>query len=115
MKKIISFFLASSINDMPLDRLEVGDFINQLNCIYESKNIFIRLYKCESNSLSHAIRKGGSQEALDEIIRNSDLCFVIFWKTVGEYTHHELEVALKAFADNNRPKVIVYFKKLLRR
>lgn len=113
MKKIISFFLASSINDMPLDRLEVGDFINQLNCIYESKNIFIRLYKCESNSLSHAIKKGGSQEALDEIIRNSDLCFVIFWKTVGEYTHHELEVALKAFADNNRPKVIVYFKKLL--
>ena len=112
MRKVISFFLASSINDVHIDRLEIGDFVNQLNCIYESKNIFIKLYKCESDSISHAIQTGGSQEALDDIIRNSDLCFVIFWKTVGEYTQHELDVALKAFAAHNSPKIIVYFKKL---
>lgn len=112
MQKIISFFLASSITDIELDRLSIGDFINQLNNIYHKKNIFIKLYKCENSDMDHSVKTGGSQKFLDEIIKTSDLCFVIFWKKVGDLTKHELEIALQSYTQNQQPKVIVYFKKI---
>ena len=110
-KKIITFFLASSINDLEYDRLAVGDFVNQLNNIYEGSGVFIKLFKCESDTLDHSIRLEGSQASLDELIRNSDMCFVIFWHKVGEVTFHELKIALEANQLRNRPKIVVYFKK----
>ena len=112
MTKTISFFLASSINEIQLDRLSIGDFISQLNNLYYSKNIFIKLYKCENDYMDHSVMEGGSQKYLDDIIRTSDLCFVIFWKKVGDYTKHELELALESYAKNKQPKVVVYFKKI---
>ena len=38
MKKI-KLFLASSISDLRIDRLEVGDFIRQLNEIYFDRGV----------------------------------------------------------------------------
>lgn len=111
-QKIITFFLASSITDLEYDRLAVGDFINQLNSLYASSGVFIRLVKCDSELEDHSILKGGSQSALDEIIRSSDLCFVIFWHKAGEVTFHELEVALEAYNRYEKPKIVVYFKKM---
>ncbi len=111
-KKIISFFLASSITDLEYDRLSIGDFISQLNNIYMQQNLYIRLYKCENETMNHAIVVDGTQKSLDELIRESDLCFVLFWKKVGEFTLHEFEVAVESFKSHNRPKVVVYFKTL---
>ena len=111
-KKIITFFLASSINDLEYDRLAIGDFVNQLNNIYQSSGVFIKLYKCESDTLDHSIRFGGSQASLDDIIRTSDICFVVFWHKVGDVTFHELNVALKASQQKGVPKIVVYFKRL---
>lgn len=111
-KKIISFFLASSIKDLAYDRLVVGDFVNQLNNIYDTSDIFIKLYKCESETLDHSLKIEGSQASLDEIIKSSDMCFVIFWRKAGEVTFHELEIALEANRKFNKPKIVVYFKKL---
>ena len=111
-KKIITFFLASSINDLEYDRLIVGDFVNQLNNIYDDMGIFIKLYKCESDTLDHSIRVEGSQTSLDDIIKSSDMCFVIFWHKAGEVTFHELKVALEANKQYNKPKIVVYFKKV---
>ena len=109
--KTISFFLASSISDLEFDRLAVGDFVNDLNNIYRSSDVFIRLYKCESDSLDHSISSGGSQYALDEIIKQSDICFVIFWRKVGDVTYHELMTALDSYKSSGKPKIVVYFKK----
>ena len=109
--KTISFFLASSISDLEFDRLAVGDFVNDLNNIYRSSDVFIRLYKCESDSLDHSISSGGSQYALDEIIKQSDICFVIFWRKVGDVTYHELLTALESYKSSGKPKIVVYFKK----
>lgn len=111
-KKTITFFLASSINDLEYDRLAVGDFVNQLNNIYESLGVFIRLIKCESDTLDHSIKLSGSQASLDELIRSSDMCFVIFWHKVGEVTFHELKIALESNKAYNKPKIVVYFKKI---
>ena len=110
MSKIISFFLASSIKDVEYDRLAVGDFINQMNNMYKPMDIFIRLYKCEDESMDHSIMVGGSQKSLDDLICESDICFVIFWRKAGKVTCHELDVAFKAYKAHNKPKVIVYFK-----
>ncbi len=111
-RKVITFFLASSINDLEYDRLAVGDFVTQLNNIYEPLGVFIRLYRCESETLDHSIRINGSQVALDDIIRDSDMCFVIFWRRAGEFTIHELNIALEASRQYDKPKVIVYFKNI---
>ncbi len=39
--KNIKIFLASSIEDLKLDRLQIGDFFTQINGIYSKQNIFL--------------------------------------------------------------------------
>ena len=112
MKRTIHMFLASSITDMKEDRLAIGDFINQLNNIYNSQNFYIHLHKCEDESENHAMAKGGAQKSLNEEIRESDLCFVLFWHKAGDVTEQELRVALDEFELKNNPKIVVYFKNL---
>ena len=112
MKKTIHLFLASSITDLKDDRQAIGDFINDLNNIYNSQNLFIHLHKCENESENHAIIKGGTQKSLNDEIRESDMCFVLFWHKAGDVTVQELQVALEGFRIKNNPKIVVYFKNL---
>ena len=112
MGKVISFFLASSITDVAEDRIAVGDFINQINNIYQPMDVFVKLYKCEDESMDHSVLVGGTQKTLNELIQESDLCFVIFWRKAGKITEQELKVAYEAFEKNNRPKIVVYFKSM---
>ncbi len=112
MKRTIHIFLASSITDMKEDRQAIGDFINQLNNIYNSQNLFIHLHKCEDESEDHAIMKDGTQKSLNDEIRESDLCFVLFWHKAGDVTEEELRVALEEFKIKSNPKIVVYFKNL---
>ncbi len=106
--KRIKIFLASSITDLRLDRLEVGDFIRQLNEIYFDRGVQFSLAKCED--FDNAIRAEGKQSAFDEEIKASELCFFLFFKKVGDYTRHEFEVALDAFQTAQKPKIVTYFK-----
>lgn len=112
IKKTIHLFLASSIVDMKDDRDAIGNFINDLNKIYNSQNLFIHLHKCEDESEDHSIINGGTQKSLNDEIRESDLCLVLFWHKAGDITEEELEVALDEFKLNNNPKIVVYFKNL---
>ena len=107
MKKI-KLFLASSINDLRIDRLEVGDFIRQLNEIYFDRGVQFFLCKCED--YDNAIAADGKQSEYDREIRDSELCFFLFFKKVGDYTRHEFEVALDAFKTYKKPKIVTYFK-----
>ena len=111
-KRTIHIFLASSITDLNDDRQAIGDFINQLNNIYNSQNLYIHLHKCEDESENHSIINGGTQKSLNDEIRESDLCIVLFWHKAGEVTKQELQVALAEFKMNNNPKIVVYFKNL---
>ncbi len=107
MKKI-KIFLASSITDLRFDRLEVGDFIRQLNDIYFDRGVQFSLIKCDD--YDNAIAADGKQSEFDREIRDSELCFFLFFKKVGDYTRHEFEVALEAFRNNKKPKIVTYFK-----
>ena len=107
MKKI-KIFLASSIEDLRDDRLQVGDFIRQLNEIYLDSGVHFSLIKCED--YDNAMASGGKQQEYDREIRDSELVFFLFFRKVGAYTKHEFEVALEAFQKAQKPKIITYFK-----
>ncbi|MBQ8146852.1 MAG: tetratricopeptide repeat protein [Clostridia bacterium] len=107
MKKI-KIFLASSIEDLKDDRLFVGDFFRQLNEIYIDSGVHFSLIKCED--YDNSIATGGKQSQYDKEIRDSELCFFLFYRKAGEYTKHEFEVALEAFKGEGKPKIITYFK-----
>ena len=77
MKTTIHLFLASSITDLEKDRESIGNFINELNNIYNKQNLFIHLHKCEGESEDHSIKRGGSQKSLNDEIRESDMCPVL--------------------------------------
>ena len=106
--KVIKIFLASSIEDLALDRLHVGAFFNQLNNIYRKRDIGFELIMCEDYDNSIAL--GGKQKEYDREIRESELVFFLFFRKVGDYTKHEFEVAMEAFKDRKKPKIITYFK-----
>ena len=107
MKKV-KIFLASSIEDLKYDRLEVGDFFQQLNEIYLDSGIHFSLVKCED--YDNAIVTGGKQKEYDREIVESELVFFLFFRKVGDYTKHEFEVAIEAFRKNTKPKIVTYFK-----
>ena len=106
--KRIKIFLASSIEDLKDDRIQVGDFFRQLNELYLDSNIHFSLIKCEDYDQS--ISQFGKQQQYDQEIRESELVFFLFFRKVGEYTRHELEVALEAFQNHKKPRIITYFK-----
>ncbi len=112
MKRTIHIFLASSITDLSIDREAIGNFINTLNNIYNIQDLFIHLHKCEDESEDHTYIEEGTQKCLDDEIRDSDFCFVVFWHKVGNITERELRVALEAFHLKANPKVVIYFKNL---
>lgn len=107
MKKV-KIFLASSIDDLRDDRLEVGDYFRQLNEIYFESGIHFSLVKCEDYDNSVAL--SGKQSEFDNEIRDSALCFFLFFKKVGNYTKHEFEVALESYKEKNKPRIVTYFK-----
>lgn len=111
-KRTIHIFLASSITDLSRDREAIGNFINSLNNIYNEQNLFIHLHKCEDESEDHSMIRGGTQKALNDEIRDADICFIIFWHKVGAVTEQELHVAYEAYGLKNKPKIEVYFKSL---
>ena len=107
MKKV-KIFLASSIEDLKDDRLFIGDFFRQLNEIYIDSGLHFSLIKCED--YDNSIATGGKQSQYDNEIRDSELCFFLFYRKAGEYTKHEFEVALEAFENAGKPKIITYLK-----
>ncbi|MBO5313217.1 MAG: tetratricopeptide repeat protein [Clostridia bacterium] len=104
----IKVFLASSIEDLREDRLEVGDFFRQLNEIYIDSGVHFSLIKCED--YDNSIVSGGKQSQYDEEIRDSELCFFLFYRKAGDYTKHEFDVALEAYRKVGKPKIVTYFK-----
>lgn len=108
MLKKIKIFIASSINDLKIDRVEIGNFFRQLNEIYLDNGIHFSLIMCED--YDNSIANGGKQSVYDDEIRDSELCFFLFFTTVGEYTKHEFEVALESYQKSEKPKIVTYFK-----
>ncbi len=109
MRKTIKIFLASSIVEFANERMMIENFIRNISDQFEEKyDVKIQPLLCEN--FDDAYSKTRKQEEYNEKIRNSELCFFIFFTRVGEYTREEFEVARKKFEESGKPKIYTYFK-----
>lgn len=107
MKKI-SIFIASS-SELKSERNELVDLIQDLNEEYENKNIKLKavLWEFMDSSMGEARKE---DEYLEKL-RECEICVVMFWQTLGEYTEEELKVAVTEMNTGKLPKrVYVLFK-----
>ena len=105
----IKMFLASSIVKLYDERNAIGDLFGRLNQACRMKyGIHFDLIKCEDSD--DAVRTNGSQAKYDEDIAESDTELVVFAESVGEYTKHEVDVALKSLEKKGSPQIYVLFK-----
>ena len=105
----IKMFLASSIVELYDERTAIGELFDRLNQACRMKyGVHFDLGRCEDSD--DAVRTDGSQAKYDEDIAESDTELVIFAESVGEYTKHEVDVALESLKEKGSPQIYVLFK-----
>ena len=111
IKNVYTIFFASSITELEFERLKLTNFVNGLSAHYLEKFFEIRLLPIICEDEDPCMAHAGKQAEYDQAIRDSRMCFFVFYKKVGEYTVHELEVAKAAFDSTELPKIYFFFKK----
>ena len=112
-KRKISIFLASSIVEFANERRDIENFIRNVSDKFEERyDTKIQPLLCEN--FDNCMSEARKQEEYNEKIRESEMCFFIFFTRAGEFTREEFEVAYKQFkeSETHRPKIYVYFKKV---
>ena len=105
----IDIFLASSIDDLHNERMELGNYIRVLNDLYQGRGIYFRLHMCED--ISDELSTKRSQEIYNDVIRRCDYFYIMCWHKAGQYTLEEFDVALKQFLESGKaPKINTFFK-----
>jgi len=112
----IQIFLASSITEFKIDRLNIVQFVNKLNKIYhkeksepdydEARDLFFHLDMCEDDDES--VARGPKQGVFDKQILDSDFVYFLFGEKVGKYTKHEFNVAYNGFKLIDKPRIFIY-------
>ena len=105
--KEVPVFIASSINEFKRERVELRAYLLQLNQLYKPKGVRLEWYGPEDSS--YAMRSDGSQGEFDDEIRDSDFCFFIVGRNLGDYTRHEFEIAWEHFQKHKKPLIVCYF------
>ena len=104
----IHIFLGSSLDELRLDREEMGNYVRKLNDVYIDRGIYIKLYECEYENA--AMVKGRKQEEYNEEIRQSDIFLVLFYNKAGQYTIEEFREAYKRFQSTGAPAILTCFR-----
>ena len=107
----INIFIASSA-ELKRERRVCVDLFLDMNQGQENKARGVKyepvLWEYMDSSMT-AKRK--EDEYLDEL-RKCEICIVLFWKTLGEYTVEELDVAVAEMQSGRKPnQVHVFFRK----
>lgn len=110
MRKVIKIFIASSIVEFANERMAIENFIRNVSDSFEENyNVKIQPLLCEN--FDDAYSKTRKQEEYNEKIRDSELCFFIFFTKAGEYTREEFEVARKNSRRRASPEYIHTLKR----
>ena len=104
----IHIFLGSSLDELRLDREEMGNYVRKLNDVYIDRGIYIKLYECEYENA--AMVSGRKQEEYNEEIRQSDIFLVLFYNKAGQYTIEEFREAYKRFQNTGAPAILTCFR-----
>lgn len=106
--KTIIFFIASS-SELKRERMELVDLMQDLNEVYKEKNFKLKPVLWEY--MDSSMRAERKEDEYLEKLRQCEICLVLFWRTLGEYTVEELDVAVKEMMAGRLPKqVYVLFK-----
>ena len=108
MKKKVKIFLASS-EELKQERLELADFVEHLNHTLDKLDINVQLVKWEY--LDSSMGAKHKQEEYNNMLRECEMCMVLYWTKFGIYTKSELDTAYNELKSGNNPKKLyVYFK-----
>lgn len=105
MKKL---FIASSA-ELRSERMEIVDLIQDLNEEMRGRHTKCIPVLWEYLDSSMGVKRK-EDDYLDKL-RECEVCFTLFWRTLGEYTLEELDVAVKEMRAGRLPKqVYVLYK-----
>lgn len=106
--KTIYFFVASSA-ELKCERMEFVDLMQDMNDELEGHNIKLKPVLWEY--MDSSMRAERKEDEYLVKLRECEVCIVLFWKTLGEYTLEELEVAVSEKSTLQKPRYIyVLFK-----
>lgn len=106
--KTIKIFLASS-EELKDERLEMTDLVSRLNQTFKGRGIQLELKRWEY--LDSSMGDQRKQDEYNNVLRECDICLVLFWRKFGSYTGEELDVAYQCYKDKHKPdKIYVFFK-----
>lgn len=106
--KIVKVFIASSA-ELKQERMELVDLLQDLNDEMEERGTKFKpvLWEYMDSSMGE---KRKEDEYLEKL-RGCEICIVLIWRTLGEYTVEELDVAVAEMHAGRLPKqVYVLFK-----
>lgn len=106
--KTIKIFLASS-EELKDERLEMTDLVSRLNQTFKGRGIQLELKRWEY--LDSSMGDERKQDEYNKVLRECDICLVLFWRKFGSYTAEELDVAYQCHKNKVKPeKIYVFFK-----
>lgn len=101
-------FIASS-SELKQERMELVDMIQDMNDELETKNIKIKPVLWEY--MDSSMRAERKEDEYLAKLRDCEICIVLFWQILGEYTVEELDVAMEEMRSGRFPKEVhVLFK-----
>ena len=108
--RTIKVFLASS-EELGQERLEIGDLFSHINTIFNRRGIHLEVSKWEY--LDESMGPLRKQDEYNREIKTCDICMVLYWTRIGEYTNEELETAYTELQAGRKPyKIYLYFKEV---
>ncbi len=108
--KTIKIFVASS-DELREERLELSDLFAHLNRVFKCRGIELEISKWEF--LDESMGPLHKQEEYNREIKTCDMCLVLYWTKIGDYTREELEVAYNELQAGRKPyKLYIYFKEV---
>lgn len=110
--KIINIFLASS-KELSPEREKLSDMIEELNETYHDRNLFFHLVKWEHMTSGYNTDYQRKQDEYNVRLHECDLCVSLFWKSLGEYTVEETDLAYRMVNTKGRKpeRAFIFFKK----
>ena len=111
-KQTIKIFIGSSITEFEEERKELEIFIRRISDYFEDTyDIKLKPLLCEGEDAAMSDKR--KQEVFNDLVKDSNMCFFIFYTKAGAFTIEELNIAYESFKESKRPKVYVYFKKVV--
>ena len=108
VSKKMNVFIASSAELKP-ERLELVDLLMDLN--YEWVKRGVKFKPALWEYMDSSMQGGRKEDEYLAKLRTCEICIVMFWRTLGEYTVEELDVAVAEMIAGRLPKkVYVLFK-----